>query len=113
MITREQLNEWKRLSEAATEGPLSVQKDGEGGFYIYSDVFGDCEEDGHDICYSGNLDFDMNLANIKLFAASRTAVPALCDEVLMLRRLLKKAWQVIPGSYPHNELRAEIKGAIL
>lgn len=80
-LTDEQIAEWSKLCEEATEGPLKAMQANLG-----LDDLGDCV-----VVTKKNVvlaDKIGNPRNAELFAASRTALPALIEEVKRLRLLL-------------------------
>jgi hypothetical protein len=77
-ITREELDRWKQLAEAATEGPWEVVEYEAGVFIMFSDGFDSSS---------------MGTGDARFIAAARDAVPRLVAEVERLRGSLKKLTQ--------------------
>lgn len=82
MVTEEQLAEWERLTEAATEGPWDV-------------MTREQWEEGFPFCADGTNPYtfpvDIDAPDAAFIAAAREAVPALVAEVRRLRALLEDA----------------------
>lgn len=93
MITPEQLQEWKRLADAAPPGPY---------FYDLSNM--DIFTQNRNV-HIGNI--SRSDAAGKLFATARTAMPALIAEVERLQAengRLREALRVVKGHIPNSDM---------
>jgi hypothetical protein len=104
-VTAEQLAEWKRLAEKATEGGWFIVRYGDGDSYvIHSDderrVFFPPSPIGFSATAGSLGDSAQIKADMKFVAASRTAVPALIAEVERLRDLVYRLSDALTDEGP-------------
>lgn len=96
-MTPEKLSEWKKLAEAATEGPwyADITRSGPGAAVCRSESVSTVAYPSMEICKFPHKDLSAaktiagRAANFDFIAAARTAVPELIAEVERLQRELK------------------------
>ncbi len=93
-LTPEQLAEWRRLAEAASPAPWRHRDRLDDGT-PHCDVLSDdgdswCIVTGENPASSADGGYDMDPADARFIAASRTAVPALLDRVAELEAALRE-----------------------
>ncbi len=109
MIKKSKLAKWKLICEKATKGPwtLSEQQDGA----ITVDDLGHAH--GHLLHYHRQLARLPELrANAELYAASRTAMPMLIDEVVYLRTVIDDLMQLGQKSRHIGDLERRLRGLV-
>lgn len=90
MITDEQLREWKALEDKATSGPW--QADNLAKVRCATDEWKGLIADVGDGRYYNSIprDIAQSADNAAFIAASRTAVPALCEEAERLKEVIER-----------------------
>lgn len=90
--TPEDIAKWKAEAEAATEGPW--------------------EADGPYMSMSGGGTWYLRKADARHIASARTAVPALCEEVIRLREALEGAAEWLEGWASAEPYLSTIRAAL-